>query len=64
MSDKPRYQTPLEKEIRKVAFTNNIDLSDATRVVFHAWASRMRGPEIGDAFDFVFREDFHDNRCD
>lgn len=49
-----RKQTPLEKEVRKVAFTMNIDLSDATRIVFHSWAQKLRGREVKDAFTFVF----------
>lgn len=52
--NRKRYQTPLEKEVRKVAFTQDIDLSDATRIVFHSWAQKLRGREVRDAFEFVF----------
>lgn len=58
---RPRKQTPLEREIRKVAFVEDLNLSDATRVVFHNWAAKMRGVDIRDAFDYVFGSDEDDN---
>lgn len=50
--------TNLEREIKKVAFIREVPLSDATRIVFSEWASKMRDKTaIKDAYDYVFGED-------